>query len=245
MTRLVPRAGGVPGQVPAISVAVPTLDGGDRLLTLLAAIETQQVRAGAVEVLLSDSGSTDGSVDEALRRWPALRVFDVQGGFDHGLARTELVRAARAPLVAFFSQDAVPRGRRYLESLAAAFTASDLAGAHARQVPGHGADPLVRATLARWTPPPAVVGVRPRVRRITAEELEALDPLARMEAARFDNVASMIRRSAVLALPFPTRPFGEDLAWGAAALRAGLALAYVPTAVVEEPATPPVQSDSV
>jgi GT2 family glycosyltransferase len=233
MTVLVPRTTGEHGPEPVISVAVPVLDGGELLLDLLAAVESQQVRRGPVEILLADSGSGDGAVEEALARWPAVRVFDVQGGFDHGLARSALVRAARAPLVALLSQDAVPRGRRYLESLAAPFEAADLAGAHARQVPRRGADPLLRATLARWTPPPAVVGVRPRVRRFSEAELRELAPAERIAAARFDNVASMVRRSVVLDLPFPPRPFGEDLAWGAAALRAGLALAYVPTAVVE------------
>lgn len=240
MTVLVPR-GPADGPDPAVSVAVPVLDGGARLLNLLAAVADQRVQQGPVEILLVDSGSHDGAVEQAAARWPALRVFDLAGRFDHGLVRTALVREARAPLVALLSQDAVPRGRRYLASMAAPFADPEVAGAYARQVPREGADPLITAKLARWTPPPSVVGVRARIRRVSAEDLDTLPPLERMEAARFDNVASMVRRRAVLDLPFPPRPFGEDLAWGAAVLRAGLALAYVPTAVVEHHHAPGVR----
>lgn len=157
-----------------------------------------------------------------MRRWPRLRVFDVAPGrFDHGLVRSALVAEARSPLVALFSQDAVPLGAGYLRALAAPFDDERVWGAMARQVPRPGADPGVVATLARWTPdgPTEVRGPD-----------HPAGPLAR---ARFDNVGSMVRRGAVRSLPFPPRPFGEDLAWGAAVLEAGGHLAYVPGAVVE------------
>lgn len=236
MTRLVERPRGGPAletAPPAVSVAIPVLDGGRRLLDLLDAIWRQDGLCGTVEVLLADSGSRDGAAEEALRRWPGIRLLDVLDGFDHGLVRTALVESARAPLVALFSQDAVPRGRRFLRVIAAPFAEPVVAGAWARQVPGPGADRLVRATVDRWCPSPALVGIAPVIRRTTKADLDAMAPAEAMEAARFDNVASMVRRETVLALPFPARPFGEDLAWGAAALRAGFALAYVPTAVVE------------
>jgi hypothetical protein len=218
---------------PAVAVAVPVLDGGPRLLALLDAVARQRVDGG-IEVLLADSGSRDEAVDEAVRRWPALRCYDVDGPYDHGLVRSALVAAARAPLVALFSQDALPRQDRYLATMADAFADPVVRGAWARQVPGPGADPLVTATLARWCPGPEVVGPAPVVRRLApGERLDGLPPRQRMAAARFDNVASMVRREAVAALPFPPRPFGEDLAWGARVLRDGGGLAYVPAAVVE------------
>jgi rhamnosyltransferase len=212
------------GSTPAVSAVVPVLDAGPRLMTLLDALHGQDV--GPVEVLLVDSGSRDGMVDEAARRWPALRLFAVdRGAFDHGIVRTEAALRARAPLVACFSQDAVPLGAGMLRALAAPFEDPAVAGAMARQVPRPGADPGVVATLRRWTPP----GDGPIVRGAA----EGGGPAARMEAARFDNVGSMVRRSVLEAIPFPSRAFGEDIAWGDAVLAAGHLLAYVPGALVE------------
>ncbi len=227
MTQLTPHAPPADGPAPAFSVVVPVLDGGERLLAVLDAVFAQDVPS--VEVLLADSGSTDGCIRAAHHRHKGLRTFDVAGGFDHGLVRTALVEAARAPLVAILSQDAVPFGRDYLTALAAAFTDERVAGAYARQIPRPGADPLVTATLRRWTPEGDAIVVR----TATSADLAAMKPAEHMAAARFDNVGSMVRREVVLGLPFPSRPFGEDLAWGRAALEAGHALAYVPTAVVE------------
>ncbi len=219
---------------PAVSVAVPVLDGGERLVLLAEALRAQVVAAGPVEVLLADSGSRDGATERAAAVCRA-RVFDVAPGrFDHGLVRGALVEAARAPLVALFSQDAIPQGPRYLEPLAAPCAEPEVAGAHARQVPRPGADPLQAAALARWTPdlpePCAIRRLPPGA--------ASLPPGERMRLARFDNVASMVRRCDAVALPFPSRAFGEDLAWGWAALEAGHALAYVPRAVVEHSHTP-------
>jgi len=132
---------------PAISVAIPVLDGGERLVLLAEALRAQVVDAGPIEVLLADSGSRDGATEQAAAACEA-RVFDVAPGrFDHGLVRAALVEFARAPLVALLSQDAVPQGPRYLETLAAPFKEPDVAGAHARQVPRPGADGTTRADL--------------------------------------------------------------------------------------------------
>jgi rhamnosyltransferase len=225
---------------PAISVAVPVLNGGPRLITLVRAVLDQIVTDGPIEILLADSGSTDDAVERAAELSDSVRVFDVaRDGFDHGLVRTELVRAARAPLVALLSQDAVPRGRDYLTRLAAPFAEPDVAGATARQVPRPGADALVRAALEAWTP---AVRQAPFVVRRLPPGGSGLPPAERMRLARHDNVASMVRRRCVLAHPFPSRPFGEDLAWGWLVLEAGLALAYVPLAEVEHSHEPTLRA---
>jgi len=226
VTLLTPRDPAPSGQSPTFSVVVPVLNGGARLVELGKALAAQD---GAVEVLLADSGSTDGAFEAAAATCAARRFDVAPGRYDHGLVRTALVRAARAPLVAILSQDAVPQGSAYLSRLAVPFREdARVAGAHARQIPRAGADPLVRASLDRWTPP----GDRPVV-RVLPPGGASLPPRERMRLARFDNVASMVRRDDVLERPFPSREFGEDLSWGWATLLAGRALAYAPRAVVE------------
>lgn len=221
---------------PRIAVAIPTLNGGERLLELLEAVHNQDLGPGELEVLLADSESDDSSIPEALERFPGLRLFTVKRSrFNHGLVRTALVDAARAARVALFSQDAVPVGNHYLRRMAAALDDERVAGVYARQVPRPGADPLVRATLEHWTPGPSdKPGPEPIHRVLPGGTLLAsLPPMERMQLARFDNVGSMVRAEVVARIPFPARPFGEDLAWGASVLAAGLRLAYLPTACVE------------
>ena len=139
--RLLP-IGKLPGDglpAPALSVAIPVLDGGQRLMELLAALAEQETD-GPVEILLADSGSSDGVPARAQERWPELLLFRVEGSYDHGLVRSALVAQARAPLVALLSQDAIPQGHDYLETLAASFAEPEVAGAYARQLPRSGAE---------------------------------------------------------------------------------------------------------
>ena len=229
------HAPAAPVESPTVAIAIPVLNGGERLLR---AVEScvQQRDCGTVEILLADSGSKDGAAEEILRRWPSSRVWDVPPGrFDHGAVRTALVLEARAPMVALLTQDAVPQGDGYLRTLLDAFTDPEIAGVYARQVPRPDADPLVHGVLRRWTPPPSALkaGDQPVVQRLEDDRWVELSPREQMKRARFDNVGSMVRRGVLAKLPFPSRPFGEDLSWGAAALRGGLWLAYAPAAVIE------------
>jgi len=221
---------------PSIAAAIPTLNGGPRLLEMLEALFLQQLCGARLEVLIADSQSDDGSIDEVRRRFPSVRLFTVERQrFNHGLVRSALVKAARAPLVAMFSQDAVPVGEHYLTTMATALDRDHVAGVYARQVPRAGADPLVREMLNRWTPAPLDgAPAAPRLQQLSRDQqLGTLSPQEQMQLARFDNVASMVRADVVLSLPFPARDFGEDIAWGARVLAAGLSLAYLPTACVE------------
>jgi len=220
-------------ETPDVSVCIPTLDGGSRLAQAVHALLGQETEH-RVEVLLADSGSKDGSFKELILANPVLRGFVVAPRrFNHGLVRNEMARLARAPLVAFLSQDAVPHPR-CLSHLVAAFSDPRVVGAYARQLPRPGADPLLRATLERWTPTGSDV--------VYQEEgttpWEARSPEAKMRCARFDNVASMVRRSTLLSFPFEEVEFGEDILWGAGMIQSGHRIAYVPRAEVEHSHAP-------
>jgi len=229
---------------PSVSVVVPTLNGGELLLQLLTTIQEQEV-AGEVEVLIGDSESNDGSIEAAIREHPSVRVFTVsRARFDHGLVRTALIQRARAEKVALFSQDAVPLSSRYLQKMANVLDDKSIAGVYARQQPRPGADPLVCEMLERWTPSAIdSQATVPILKELTdGVQLEDLEPLERMKMARFDNVASMVQAALFDRMPFPSRAFGEDIAWGALVLSAGLKLAYLPTAGVAHHHAPRLRS---
>ena len=229
---LAPLGGNQAGsRPPNISVCIPSLNGGQRLVQLVQAVldQAESLADGDVEVLVADSGSADEGFAQVRRLVGPIHCFSVAPRrFNHGLVRNELARQARAPLVAFFSQDAVPEPR-CLAELQAVFEDPHVAGAYARQVARSGADALVRATLERWTPS----GGSTQLQQLSAADWDLLGPAQKMRLARFDNVGSMLRRELLLQSPFAEVDFGEDIAWGATMIRAGHVIAYVPTAVVE------------
>ncbi len=209
-------------------VVLPVRDGGPRLRELLGALAVQDL-PGGLEIVALDSGSRDGSRDALATA--GARIIEVPGGsFDHGETRNLGVRAARAEVVLFLSQDAVPRDSNYARCLVDALKADPrLVGAFARQAPRPEADPLTRRDLARW------VAAQPSRRTVVVEDpgwFDALPPLERYELCAFDNVASAVRREVLLRHPFAPARFGEDIEWGQRLLRLGYGLAYVPEAVV-------------
>lgn len=210
------------------SVVVPVRDGAAHLEPLLRSLETQEIDGG-LEILAVDSGSSDGSLDALGRH--GVRVIGIPpGSFDHGGARNRGAAEARGAFVLFLSQDALPAdphlARRLVEALEADCR---LAGAFARQVPRPEADPLTRRDLAAWV----AAGTEPRT--VFVRDLgrfAALPPIERYRLSAFDDVASAVRREVLLAHPFETTRFGEDVEWGQRMLRAGYGLCYVPEAVV-------------
>ena len=214
-----------PGSPPGASVVVPVLDGGDRFGHQLETLADQQWSDG-LEVVVVASGSTDGSAERAAAA--GCRVYR-ERAFGHGATRNQAVALTRAPFVVLLTQDAIPRDRRLVAQLVTPLRGDPrLAGTWARQLAPPTADPLVRATVARWCPDESR-----RQGALTRAELDAMAPRARAAHCRFDNVASAIRRATWETIPFPDVPFGEDAAWARLVLLAGHDLRYCAAAEVE------------
>ena len=228
----------------AVSVAIPTRDGGARFLALLERLARQDL-PGGLQLVVVDSGSRDGTPEAA--RAAGARVERVAPeGFQHGRTRNRALELCAGERVVLLTQDALPVGDETVRRLAAALDDERLDGAFARQVPRPGCDPLMAARLASWAAsgeeavtstlldapaPPAERG--PDAAAHAAARWEELTPLERYRACAFDDVASCVRRSAWEHTPFPEVPFGEDVAWAKEVLLAGGALRYEPAAVVE------------
>ena len=88
---------------PSVSVVIPSLDGGDLLLACLGALEPERQD---IEVIVVDNGSTDGSVTEAARRYPSLRIARNDTNRGYATACNQGSEIARAELVLFVNNDA-------------------------------------------------------------------------------------------------------------------------------------------
>lgn len=212
--------------MPRATVVVPVLNGAEHLPSLLDALAKQDVE---LEVVAIDSGSRDASI--AILERAGVRLLRIPpAAFDHGETRNLGAREARAEFVLFLSQDAIPADAVFAGRLVDPLEKdARLAGAFARQAPRPDADPLTKRDLATW------VAGAPEGRTVFLDDAATLDrltPLERHRLTAFDNVASAVRRSVLLAHPFAASRFGEDAEWGPRILRLGYGIAYVPEAVV-------------
>ncbi len=208
-----------------VTLIVPTWNGGDAWRRVLAAITALDPRPEHVVVI--DSSSTDGSADAARAAGFDVEVID-QREFDHGKTRMRGVMRARTELVAFLSQDALPRPD-YLGHLVEALRDPSVGGATARILPHADSSPLARRT-ALASP---LASAEPRVVSVEPEAFARATPAERRRSCLFDDVASLTRRALLIEHPFPRGDMGEDVAFAEQVLLAGMKLAFVPAAVVE------------
>jgi rhamnosyltransferase len=203
-----------------ISVLIPVKDGGEDLRRCLAGIAAQRLE-DEVEVVVVDSGSTDGSAD--LARATGARVHEIPSSeFNHGATRNLAAELARGDVLVFTSQDAYAPGERWLAALTAPLTEDgSLAGTYGRQIAHLEATPPERFFMD------FLYGPRARTQRAAGvHELS-------MQTTLFSNVSSAIRADVLARFPFVDDIImSEDQEWSRRVLLAGYALRYVPEAAV-------------
>ena len=189
------------GREPAVSVIIPTLNGGAEFRACLEAVHRQQLDR-PFEVLCIDSGSTDDTLRRCQERGVGLLQIP-PGTFNHGLTRNEAISAARGEYVALLTQDAVPVGTDWLHHLVEALdSVPRAAGAYGRQLlRSTTVNPYQRWRLEHW----AATRAERVIQEITDREaFEARSPLEKLAVVAFD--------------------------WSLRVLRAGYAVVYEPRA---------------
>ena len=203
-----------------ISVVIPVKDGGLDLVRCLEAIARQQVEE-EVEVVIVDSGSSDGSVERARRL--GARVHEIlPQEFSHGGARNLGAELAAGDVVVFTSQDAYAADENWLAALVAPLRErDDVAGVYGRQLPHASAIPSERYFLD------FLYGPKPRTQRLTGPDRLSF------EATLFSNVNSAVPRAVLERYPLAADVImSEDQEWSRRVLEAGLVIVYEPRAAV-------------
>ena len=93
-----------------ISIIVPTYNGGQVFSKCLEMIG-QQDYSGQIQLIIVDSGSTDGTVELAERARGLVKRID-KNRFHHANTRNEAVLLADFSNIVFTVQDAVPCSKR-------------------------------------------------------------------------------------------------------------------------------------
>ncbi len=210
----------------AVTVAIPVRNGGALLDATLNALARQTVEH---ELLVCDSGSSDGSAELARAR--GARVLEIPAAsFSHGGTRNLLMDTARGTHVALLTQDSEPADEHWLERLLEAMhAAADVALAYGPYRPRPDAPVPVRLELERWFSSLSPEG-SVQIERLTEHErsLPAIDFVGRR--GFFSDANACVARAAWERVPFREVPYAEDRVLAIDMLRAGYAKAFVPAA---------------
>lgn len=203
-----------------ISVVIPVKDGGDDLARCLDGICAQETADG-VEIIVIDSGSSDGSL--AVARDRGALVYEIPAReFSHGHSRNLGASRARGEYLVFISQDAYPVDGQWLQRLTVPMRDdSQLAGVYGRQLAHDGATPPELYFLN------FLYGTTPRRQRaLTIDQLS-------MDTTLFSNVNAAMPRAVWERFPFVEDIImSEDQEWSRRVLLEGFSIAYEPSAAV-------------
>jgi O-antigen biosynthesis protein len=200
-----------------VTVAVPVRDGARYLAELLDAVGRQRIDAD-VEVLVVDSGSTDGSPDIA--RSTGATVIEIDPAeFGHGRTRNLAAARSRGDYIAFLTQDATPASDTWLAELLSGFELDERVGmAFGPHLPRTGTSPMIARELGE------------HFRAFSTNGRPALQGPG--DDAFLSNVNSCLRRACWEEIRFRDVPYAEDQAFARDALAAGWLKAYCPGAGV-------------
>lgn len=212
---------------PRFSIVIPTKNGGALFRRAIEQLHMQKLWRQS-DLIVVDSGSTDGTVDFA--RAAGAKVFEIPAEeFNHGATRDFGIAHASCEYVILMVQDAIPHDLDLLGNILRPFEDPEVVGVYVRQLPQFGADLLTKRNLNNW-----LTGRSDReVRKMESTEwYESLSPMAKYLFCNFDNVCSAIRKSVWEKNKFGKINFGEDIDWAERVLRSGYKIAYEPSSAV-------------
>lgn len=199
------------------SIIVLTKNGGRTLRALLDGLHRQAL-IGRAEVIVIDSGSTDGTLG-IVSEYPVALTRIPPEEFGHGRTRNLGARLARGRFLVYLPQDATPVGPDWLGSLLQPFEDPAIAGVYCRQVPRPDASAMEQSFLL------ATYSREHNVRKLARPEDASL------AACFFSTVGGALRASLWRAFPFREDVImSEDQAWSKEVMLAGHAIAYQPAA---------------
>jgi len=207
-----------------ISIIIPTYNGGQVFSKCLEMIGQQDYGA-EIQLIIVDSGSTDGTIELAEKAGALIRKIDKKK-FHHANTRNEAVLLADFENIVFTVQDAVPCSKSWLSELERSLYEADVAAVYTDQIPHDDATAYARFEIE------SISRARGREQKIQqVESLEAFNEMPYDLAYRtisLDNVCAIYRKDLLIDIPFPEVDFAEDMAWALKNMLLGHKVLYNP-----------------
>ncbi|MGQ5711028.1 glycosyltransferase family 2 protein [Desulforudis sp. DRI-14] len=212
-----------------VTVTILTKNPGPIFREVLSAVLSQET-TWPYEVLVVDSGSSDGTVD-FVRQHSGVRLVKIKSGdFGHGRTRNLAVSMARGQYVAMLTHDAKPANNKWLSNLVKPLEANlSVAGVFGRHIAYPNHTPCTKRDIEQhfnqflqW---PAVMGIED-------PERYARDQGYRQVLHFFSDNNACLRKAVWEKIPYPDVDFAEDQLWAKAIIEAGYKRAYADDAVV-------------
>ena len=212
------------------SVIIPTKNPGMIFRRVLSSVCMQKT-AFPFDILVTDSGSTDGTVEYVKSVADCrLRLYQIEPAeFGHGRTRNLAVSQTRGQYVAMITHDACPASDAWLENLVNVADRDDrIAGVFGRHIAYPGASSFTARELEMHF---AGFETNPIV-SLNDPQRYAEDVGYRQYLHFFSDNNALIRRSAWESIPYPDVNFAEDQIWAQKIIEAGWYKAYASDAVV-------------
>lgn len=207
-----------------ISIIIPVKNGIATIRQCLDAIFAQTL-IDQTEVIVIDSGSTDGTL-EVLQEYP-IRLYQIPPeNFNHGTTRNYGVSLTKGEFIVMTVQDAVATDNKWLEKITLPFYNPQIMGVCGRQMVPEEIDKNPGAWTKTFSEPQTIKVC------FSVEEIIKLTPLEKRNKMGWDNVTSAYRKTALLAHPFPKTNYSEDISWALEMYQKGYCLAYASMATV-------------
>lgn len=199
-----------------VSVVIPAYNAGSTMKTLLNRLFSQRgVRK--VEVVVVDSGSTDGT-PELCRKHGAKVVEISQSEFSHSYSRNLGAKTACGDILLFMTQDAMPVNENWMSSLIGPIVSGEAAAVSCRELCPEGTDLYYQ--IAAWNHAD-FMGIRENDRLYHLELNETAESLRRKASLSDVSTAIDVRVFKKFLYRFN---YAEDLDMGLRLLKSGHAI---------------------
>ena len=207
-----------------ISIIIPTYNGGKIFLQCLEKIG-QQEYDGEIQLIVVDSGSTDGTAELAEKTGGLVKRIDKRQ-FHHAKTRNEALSLVKFDKVVFTVQDAIPCSDTWLLDLENSINQHDVVAVYTDQIPHDDANPYAcfeNQCIRDF-----------RGQEPVLQSLDSVESFRKMpyhdayRAIALDNVCAIYRKKSLMDVPFPEVDFAEDLAWSLANMLKGQRVLYQP-----------------
>ncbi|TXH66902.1 MAG: glycosyltransferase [Thiothrix sp.] len=213
-----------------VSVVIPTLNGGKLLGQVVDRVLAQQT-PWPFELLIIDSGSTDGSIESLKASQVKIHAIP-KTEFSHGGTRNLGVELTSGEYVAFLTQDALPTDAFWLFHLVSVLEHDpQAAGAFGKHLAYPEASAFVKRDLDAHFKHLAQYPLY-LDKDTDRERFDTGEAAWRQVLHFYSDNNSCLRRSVWKQIPYPVIEYGEDQVWADLIIKAGYKKAYAPHAVV-------------